>query len=101
MVRKAGWTMAGEQGSNETKNAPLRGWEAEARMRGGEEQVSPPACMWISGHNAGNYPMVFAILDDTLANQYLQLLLAHLELQHYKSQQTWKPCSDSLLFIDH
>ena len=77
--------MAGEQGSDETENAPLSGWEAEARMRGGEEQVLPPACMWLTGRKAGNCPTVLAVLDDRFANQYLQLLLAHLELQHYKS----------------
>lgn len=41
MVRKAGWAMAGEQGSNETENSPWRGREVEAGTRGGEEQVPP------------------------------------------------------------
>lgn len=43
--------MAGEQGSNETENVPLRGWEAEARVRGGEEQVPSPAFMWLTSQS--------------------------------------------------
>lgn len=39
--------MAGEQGSIKIENAPLQGWEAEAR-RGQEEQMPPAACMWLS-----------------------------------------------------
>lgn len=91
--------MSGKQQSNEIENASLRRWEAEARIRGGEGQVLPPACMWLTGHKEGNCPTVFSIPNDTFANQYLELLLVHLELQHYKSQQTWNPCFVFLLFI--
>lgn len=72
------------------------GWGKNDRMEG---TSATSACTWATGRKAGNCSAVFAILDDTFANQYLQLLLPLLELQHYKSQWTWKPCSSFLLFI--